>query len=170
MPARENSVCRVSSLCSPCFCVCASIDKSNERWASYWLRGQPLHGRVLGAAASPKVLANCKDPSFILHRLTVHTTSTLAPRGPSTAALESQHLASAVRPLLQHFQSSTPAHWAAGEFALDPGFGWGILRGEGVGESEVRKRAASAVLTAHCSQRPLVPSRYRINALNRELR
>jgi hypothetical protein len=55
---------------------------------------------------------------------TVHTTSTLAPRGPSTAALESQHLASAVRPLLQHFQSSTPADWAAGEFALDPEFGW----------------------------------------------
>lgn len=65
--------------------------------------------------------------------------------------LESQHLASAVRPLLQHFQSSTPAHWAAGEFALDPGFGWGILRGEGLGESKVRKRAARAVLTAHYS-------------------
>lgn len=102
-------------------------------------------------------MANRKDPRSVLTVHNPHPQSTPTSWAHAVQAqqqrwnLESQHLASAVRPLLQHFQSSTPAHWAAGEFALDPGFGWGILRGEGLGESKVRKRAARAVLTAHYS-------------------
>jgi hypothetical protein len=53
--------------------------------------------------------------------------SILGPRGPSAAALESQHLASAVPPAgaaLLHFQSTAPAHWAAGEFDVVSESGW----------------------------------------------
>jgi hypothetical protein len=117
--ASTRELCLLSNFLMLCtwFSVCASINKRNERWASYWLRGEPLHGRVLGAAASPTgtvlyVTAKTPAPSSqsTIHnpQSTIHTlalTSWAHAVQAQQQALESQLLASAVRPLLQHSHS-----------------------------------------------------------------
>lgn len=111
---RESCVKLRNEVLSP-FSVCSFNRKADETGAGYW----PLPGtakQIWPGAPSPAAsLGFLKSPP---------RPKIPAARGPSAAALESQHLASAVPPAPPNQQALLD--WAAGGFAVVSGLGWSL--------------------------------------------